>query len=191
MSRALASLGLVAVLGACGGEGRKGDDGVWSAERKSDDKHDLRETQVLNQMNQGPEAPAMFGVRHDLELRKDRGGITTCSCLAVYAGQPGDGRFAWQSEVPASRNDALVVAISGRDVACDAIPEATRRRPSISAVDDIEGNVYVEIEELPQGRPLALGAIVPKPKGNGHLYVRPKNKWSVYGRSASGPCRIQ
>ncbi len=49
-----------------------------------------------------------------------------------------------------------------------------------------------EIEDLPEGRPLALGAIVPKPGARGSLYIVPRDKkvrWVPQGNDKR--CRVK
>lgn len=186
-----ALLAAAALSVGCAGADDHKTDGVWTQGPSADSSgHALRETEALRELSGGGDTPSLFGVRHDLELRRERGGLTSCGCVVAHVGEPGDGRFSWHGEVPGPRSDALVIAISSQDVPCDAQPDGTKRRASISAVDEADGNVYVEIEDLPAGRPVALGAIIPKPHTTGHVYLRPKNRKTMYGRGGAGGCRL-
>lgn len=178
---------------ACGGS-RRGADAAWTAEHEQEARP-LRETEVLGTLGAQAESPeqeqAMVGVRPDLMIAKEVERTEQCSCLAVEVGMPGSSKFAWQNGPPKIFPDTLAIAISAKGLACPGGPPEEARRPSISAVDRFEGDVLVEIEELPPGRPLASGAIIPKPDANGSIYVRPKNSKVSYGRSASGGGRCK
>jgi hypothetical protein len=117
-----------------------------------------------------------FGVRHDLSMRPGTPRTLACGCLAAEVGMPGKQAFLWDGQVPTVGPDAVIVAISAHGVECPAEPDESKRRASISAVDRDGDDVVIEIEELPEGRPLALGAVIPKPGAGGAVYLQPKNK---------------
>src|SRR5262249_31370986 len=128
------------------------------------------------------------GVRHDLSMKPGAPRTPACGCVAVEVGMPGKQAFLWGGEVPTIGSDAVVVAISARGVDCPAEPDESKRRASISAVDHEGDDVIVEIEDLPEGRPLALGAIIPKPGPGGGLYLKAKDKsvrWVPPGKRCS------
>ena len=101
-------------------------------------------------------------------LANGAGKTERCSCLAVEVGMPGDALFFWQGDQPRIGGDATVVAIGAQGVACaGGNPNEERRRPSISAIDLENADVVIEVEDLPDGRPLASGAIVPRPGAGG------------------------
>ena len=51
--------------------------------------------------------------------------------------------------------------------------------------------MIVEVEDLPQGRPLASGAVIPKPGPNGSVYVKPRDAKVIYAKGApGGRCKV-
>jgi len=195
LARAVFALtALAALAGAgCGGDQKMAAEANWSPEPPESERS-LRETDALDGEEAGPQAlntkpaaaRALVGVRPDLGLASGTGGAT-CACLAVVVGSPSDPVFQWQAGAPKTGADALAIAVSARGVACPGgDPDDTRRRPSISAVD-VEGNdVVIEIEELPDGAPLASGALIPLPGPGGSVFVRGRDKSVVYARPSSG-----
>jgi hypothetical protein len=154
----------------------------------------LRDTETLNAppetTDKGP--LAVLGVRHDLMLSPTPH-EARCSCLSVEVGRPGDPSFFWSGGAPEVNPDALVLAIGARGIACaGGDPDDRRRRPSISAVEREGEDIFVEIEDLPEGRPLASGAVIPRPGPKGAIYVHPRRNTSVYARSPNSPrCRVR
>lgn len=187
-----------ALLGAsalgCGGDQEWRSDMSWqgqdgpmaTAEPTSRDAH------ILPPSGDAQTTPlTWFGVRHDLTMATSAPRSAVCSCLAAEVGMPGKQAFVWDGSVPTIGSDALVVAVSARGVACAAVPDETKRRASISAVDRDGADVIVEIEELPEGRPLALGAIIPKPDPGGSVYVRGRSPKIPYAQAMQGQkCRV-
>jgi hypothetical protein len=185
-------LGLALV--SCGGA-QRGEDSDWSPEPQHRQKR-LRVTetiggpQPLDTFDRGP--AALLGVRHDLMLSPTPH-EARCSCLSVEVGRPDDPRFFWAGGAPEVASDAIVLAVGARGIACPGgDPDDRRRRPSISAVDQDGEDVTVEIEDLPEGRPLASGAIIPRPGARGAIYVRPRRGNLVYGRNPGvARCRVR
>jgi hypothetical protein len=191
---ALASFLFPAAFAAGCQDAKSAVEADWSSELP-DEGHRLRETEALNAPATEPDAgsfAAWLGVRHDVSLAPGTPHAPRCSCLAVEVGHAGDPTFAWQGDAP-STDDALVLAIGARGVACPGgPPNDADRRASISAVDLDGKDVVIEIEDLPPGRPLALGAVIPRPVAGGGVFVRPKDSRVVYGRSSQGGrCRVQ
>jgi hypothetical protein len=195
MPRLLAPL-LIALFGAgaCGGASRSAD-AQWSEESFDQPQHKFRDTEVLNPTPLEPMSrgrSALVGVRHDLMLSNKAPKATRCSCLAVEVGRPRDPKFYWQGDLQDVAPDSLVIALDARGVDCPGGPPDVHRRPSISAVDMENNDILVEVEDLPEGRPIASGAILPKPGPGGSIYVRPKNRNVIYGRSQGGyRCRVR
>ena len=180
---------------ACGGSKRREVDDVWSDERR-EETHPLRETEELNAQPAEADAgnpSAMLGVRHDLMIAPAAKHEAKCSCLAVEAGDPSDPSLQWQNGAPEVGANAMVVAVSAHGVACEGgASDESKRRPSISAVDHDGADVIIVIEELPEGRPIASGAIIPRPAAGGGLFVRPRKPKLPYAKPASGQryCKV-
>jgi hypothetical protein len=191
---ALAPFALVALFltPACSGA-QKATDPSWSDE-KQEQNRPLRETEEMN----GPQAitsmasqPGVLGVRHDLML-SEGAHPARCNCLAVEVGPATDPRFFWTAGAPTVGEGAVTVALGARGVACAGGEAEDKRRPSISAVDMIGDDVIVEVEDLPEGRPLASGAVIPKPGPNGSIYVRPRKANMIYAKGApGGRCKVR
>ena len=124
-----------------------------------------------------PEAPIQtdyFGIARGLTLAPGR--PAACSCIAAAVGMPADPAFRWRSEPPKVASDGMVIAISTEGIACDKQGPG----PSIRGVDRSGEDVIVVIEDFKDGRPSALGAIIPNPGANGAVYVKASGK-TVYG----------
>jgi hypothetical protein len=177
---------------ACGGA-QHGEDSDWSAEPQQKHRR-LRVTESLGAPvpldDRGP--AALLGVRHDLML-SNAPHEARCNCLSVEVGRPDDPRFFWAGGAPDISADALVFAVGARGIPCPGgDPDDRRRRPSISAVDQDGEDIIVEIEDLPEGRPLASGAIIPRAGSRGSIYVRPRRGNMVYGRNPGvARCRVR
>lgn len=178
---------------ACG-PSKPASDADWSPDPQPRDKK-YRETEALQAAQIDPIAGrrAPLGVRHDLMLSNGPH-ETRCNCLAVEVGPGHDAKkFFWLGSPADTGGDSMAVAIGARGVQCaGGDPDERRRRPSISAVDVHNDDVILEIEDLPEGRPLASGAIIPKPGPNGAVYVRPRKGNGIYGvnRGPNGRCRV-
>jgi hypothetical protein len=183
-------VGLASV--ACGGSQRAVDQD-WTPEPERVHKR-LREAETLNAPPPVEESrqSALLGVRHDLML-SNAPHEARCACLSVEVGRADDARFFWTGGAPDVGPDALALAIGARGVTCPGgDPDDRRRRPSISAVDTEGDDIVVEVEDLPDGRPLASGAIIPRPGSKGSIYVRPKKGSGVYGRNPGvARCRVR
>ncbi len=154
-------LGLASL--ACGGA-QRADDSDWTPEVQQKPRH-LREAESINApqpLDPNEKAPtAVIGVRHDLML-SNAPHEARCACLSVEIGRADDPGFFWAGGAPTVGPDSLAVALGARGIACPGgDPDDRRRRPSISAVDVEGDDIVVEVEDLPQGRPLASGAIIP------------------------------
>ncbi|MFO0568473.1 MAG: hypothetical protein U0263_22620 [Polyangiaceae bacterium] len=149
--------------------------------KKSEEFEDEPPVQGQDQADQLPNEYALLGARHDLSLAADKRSAV-CSCLAVALGSPGDAAFKWEGPAPAiDAETQLVIALTSEGVACDkAKPDqlgASYWGYKLSGDD-----VIVTIENAKNGRPVTAGAIIPKPVGNGQVYVRPASKAVPYGR---------
>lgn len=187
-------LAITALVPACGSSDRGGDN-AWSTE--SQEKYrPLRQTEALNgptRAEQSAAQTAFLGVRHDLMLTA-AAHPAKCNCLAVEVGPSTSPSFFWTGGNPPDiGSDAWAIAVSANGVDClGGDPNGAKRRPSISAVDTENDDVLVEIEDLPEGRPLASGAIIPRPGPKGSVYVRPQNARVIYAKGAfAGRCKVR
>lgn len=134
--------------------------------------------------------PALLGARHDLHLKA---GAATCSCLSVGLGGPADAAFAWDGPAPSiDPQTQLVIAVNSEGVACTGAP-ADSLGASYWGYRQSGDDVIVIVENARFGRPLTAGAIIPKPIGNGQVYVRNASKGVPYGRplnTADKLCKI-
>jgi hypothetical protein len=138
-----------------------------------------------------PAEVALLGARHDLHLKDSKSPV--CSCLAVALGGPADAAFAWDGAVPAIDPETqLVIAVSSEGVACTGAPTDSLGA-SYWGYRQSGDDVIVTVENARFGRPLTGGAIIPKPVGNGQVYVRAAGKGVPYGRPLNAGdklCRI-
>lgn len=192
---ALAPATLVALFfaSACSGV-EKATDPHWSNEPQ-EENHPLRETEELTPPQTSAAALAaqsgLLGVRHDL-LLAEGAHPARCNCLAVEVGPAADPRFFWTAGAPTTGPGAVAIALGAHGVTCAGGDADERRRPSISAVDQIGDDVIVEVEDLPEGRPLAAGAMIPAPGPRGAVYVRPRNAQVIYAKGApDGRCKVR
>jgi hypothetical protein len=178
-------------LAGCGGS-QHGSDSDWSVEPETKTRR-VRDAETLSVppelIDKGPKA--LVGVRHDLMLSAGPH-EARCSCLSVEVGKPSDPQFFWAGGAPDVPFDALTIAVGARGIPCPGgDPDDRRRRPSISAVEQDGESVFVEIEDLSDGRPLASGAIIPQPGPKGGVFVYPRKGTSVYARGPGGRCRVR
>ncbi len=180
-------------LASCGSD-QKSVDAHWTI-GPEEEPPPARSSRELGPAVQSPEAkapPGLLGVRHDLMLSKQASKAAACACLAVHIGSANDPAFFWTGGAPETGPRALAIAIGSRGVACPGDPrDEASRQPSISAIDQENENVIIEVEELPDGPPQASGAIIPAPGPGGSIYIRPRNAKVVYARSAEGRCRVR
>ncbi len=124
---------------------------------------------------------ALLGARHDVMLAPDKK-TPVCSCLAVALGAPGDPSFKWQGPAPTIDPETqLVVAVSSEGITCaGAKPDSLGA--SYWGYKQSGDDVVITVENAKSGRPLTGGAIIPKPVGNGQVYLQPASKAVPYGR---------
>jgi len=178
---------------ACSGS-QRASDADWTPEPQPKDKR-LRETEALNAAQIDPidnRQRVQLGVRHDLMLSPTPH-EPRCNCLAVEVGSARESKFFWIGSPADTGTEALAVAVGSRGVPCSGgDPDERRRRPSISAVDRDGEDVILEVEDLPEGRPLASGAIIPKPGLKGAIYIRPHRNNRIYAREpGAARCKVR
>jgi len=170
-------------------------DSTWTNDEK-EEARPIRDVETVGDApaltdTSGGSDKAPLGVRHDVALAPGKR-EARCSCLAVEVGNATERKFQWAAGPPPVGSSAMVIAVSAHGVACPGgDPDETKRRGSISAVDREGADVLIEIEEVPEGRPIASGAIIPRPGAGGGVYVRPKNARLPYARpQAGGRCKV-
>jgi len=136
----------------------------------------------------GPGRP-LLGARHDLSLVAERA-TAKCNCLDVGLGAANAETFRWQSSPPSIDPETqLVVAVSTADSHCTA-SKAAKKKPSLGASYwgyRIVGNdVVVYVESAHRGRPVTAGGIIPKPVGDGQVWLSPASKQLPFGRPLEG-----
>lgn len=165
-------------------------DGSENPERRSDS---------LSPITAAPMTPPTEKrVRHDVMMAKNAPHEANCSCLSIAVAQaPTDARLMWIDAPPKLEADVAVVVMSDKGIACPGLPENATERPSISGVERDGPDVVIVVENLPQGRPIASGAVIPKPGPGGFVYVKPKGPKVLYGRplpgaaSNAGRCKVR
>lgn len=142
--------------------------------------------------------PTEMRVRHDLMLAKEAPHNANCSCLSILvADGPTDSRLMWIDAPPKLETDVAVVAMSSKGIACPGQPADATERPSISGVVRDGADVVIVVENLAAGKPVASGAVIPKPGPGGSVYVKPKGPKVLYGRpmpgavSSGGRCKVR
>lgn len=133
----------------------------------------------------------LLGARHDLRLEAGKG-VASCRCLSVALGGVQEAGMAWSSSPP--RIDAttqLTIALSSEGQPCQDEPKQSLGA-SYWGYRISGDNVIVLVEAARDGRPLTNGAIIPKPVGQGQVFVAPASKRSPYGRAldGEGQCKL-
>lgn len=132
----------------------------------------------------------LLGARHDLNYTGPK--RPSCQCLAVSLNdKPNDSAFQWELEVPRLEPATQwVIALSSNDVSCNGAPQGTLGASYQGY--GIDGNdVIVYVEALGEGRPMTNGAVIPRPREGGSVFVEPAG--SVYGKPLEGKgkrCKI-
>ncbi len=165
-------LGVVALTLGCAAQNDFREDADWTKD-KPQEGGKWREVESLFDATESQgERPdqSLRGVRLDLTVAANQTPDKRCSCLDVVVGRPQDPKFRWAGMRPSISHKNIVVALSTEGSQCLGV--GPNRRPSIQAVDTEGRDVIVVVEELPANRPQALGAIVPKPRPGGSIFVR-------------------
>jgi hypothetical protein len=131
-------------------------------------------------------------------MAKDAPHEANCSCLSIVVAQaPTDTRLMWIDAPPKLESDVAIVAMSNKGIACPGLSADANDRPSIAGVEKDGADVVIVVEHLPPGRPVASGAVIPKPGPGGSVYVKPKGPKVLYGRplpgtaTKAGRCKVR
>ena len=136
--------------------------------------------------NPSPQAnlaePTLLGARHDMSLVAEHASAA-CACLKVAIGSASSAAFRWQGAVPHLNDDTqLAIALSSEGVPCGKEPKGSSGASYWGY--RIAGNdVVVFVEGARSGPPRTNAAIIPKPLGDGQVYLAPAKRKLPYGRS--------
>jgi hypothetical protein len=127
----------------------------------------------------------LLGARQDMSLVIEHANAA-CACLKVAIGSAPSAAFQWQGPVPSLNNDTqLALALSSESMACKDEPKGSSGASYWGY--RISGNdVVVFVEGARAGRPRTGAAIIPKPVGDGQVYLAPAKSKMPYGRSLDG-----
>ncbi|MEO8182283.1 MAG: hypothetical protein ABI895_25890 [Deltaproteobacteria bacterium] len=132
------------------------------------------------------EAYALLGARHDVSHAGAK--TASCQCLAVaLSDHADDASFQWELATPRLEpSTQYVLAFTSSGVSCDAPPAGTLGASYQGYA--VEGNdVVVSVEALGEGRPMTSGAIIPRPLGNGSVFIEPAG--AIYGKPLEGKAK--
>ncbi len=129
-------------------------------------------------------ADAMLGARAGLRLVKPAS--ATCQCLGVLVGPPTDPGFTWEGSSPKTNPATqLVIGLSSEGLSCPAATSDSLGA-SYRGYEIVGNDLVVQVETARLGRPIAQGAVIPKPPEGGRISVRSSDGKSPYGKSADG-----
>jgi hypothetical protein len=128
---------------------------------------------------------ALLGARHDMSLVVQHANAA-CACVKVALGSAQSAAFAWQGPAPHLNDDIqLAFAMTSESMACNDEPKGSSGASYWGY--RISGNdVIVFVEGVRSGRPRTSAAIIPKPFGNGKVFVAPATSKQPYGRALDG-----
>jgi hypothetical protein len=130
-----------------------------------------------------PDRP-LLGARRDLSLVPAQV-PGQCSCLRVALGPANLGAFRWKGPVPKVDDQRqLVVALSSEGAGCQN-PKGSLGA-SYWGYRRVGNDIVVYVENAVAAHPLAQGAIIPKPLGNGQVYVAPVSAKLPFGKATNG-----
>ncbi len=162
------------------------------AEEGPEDAHDFDKPITAKELTPAAPAPtpkfndvALLGARHDLSLVSEHANAA-CGCVKVAIGTASSAAFQWQNGSPHLNDDSeLAFAMTGETMACSGEPKGASGASYWGY--RISGNdVIVFLEGAREGVPRASAAIIPKPVGDGLVYVAPAKPKFPYGRSLDG-----
>jgi len=94
--------------------------------------------------------------------------------------------FAWDGPAPFTNPETqLVIALSSEGLPCPSAASDSLGA-SYREYELIGDDVTVEVEMGRLGRPIAQGAVLPKPPPGGRVMVRSTDRASPYGQSMDG-----
>lgn len=131
-----------------------------------------------------PGGKPLLGARRDLTLATDHA-ESSCACLKVALGAETLPAFRWQSGAPKlDAETQLVVGLSSEGAGCPAPKNA--EGASYWGYRWSGNDVVVYVENAVKGRPVAVGAVIPKPVAEGQVFIAPRDTKVPYGRGRDG-----
>ncbi|MGE5787752.1 MAG: hypothetical protein ACM3ZE_24375 [Myxococcales bacterium] len=136
-----------------------------------------------------PSAPsgareAMLGARAGLHLKSSAEPV--CRCLRVAVGNPKEAVFVWDGPAPLTNPETqFAIALSSEGLPCPSAASDSLGA-SYRGYELFGSDVVVEVETARLGRPIAQGAVLPKPPPGGRVMVRSTDRASPYGQSVDG-----
>ncbi len=127
----------------------------------------------------------LLGARRDMSLVSEHASVA-CACVKVGLGSAQSAAFQWQGPAPRLNDDIqLAFAMTSENIACNNEPKGASGASYWGY--RISGNdVIVFLEGVRAGRPRTTSAIIPKPVGDGRVYVAPATSRQPYGRPLLG-----
>lgn len=145
---------------------------------------------VAHALNTGPGGgKTLLGARRDLTLAAGEGG-SPCTCVKVALGAANSSAFKWKGTAPAvDPEKQLVIALTSEGGGCPD-PKGGKGA-SYWGYSRSGDNIIVYVETAIKDRPVASGAVIPKPFGAGEVFMAPKGG-APYGKpvAGKGSCKI-
>jgi hypothetical protein len=140
-----------------------------------------------------PEERPLLGARQNLALATEQA-TTQCNCLDVGLGSADSAAFRWQGEPPrVDPQTQLVLAIASAPKRCVGPGREHALGASYWGYRITGNDVVVLVEAHRRGRPQTTGAVIPKPVGDGQVWVAPASRKLPFGRGPGGKeprCRL-
>jgi hypothetical protein len=167
-----------------------GADADLEAEVQTERSTDPSASGTVTHSLTGPSgARTLLGARRDLTLAPGEG-APACTCVKVALGAPTSSAFKWKAAPPAIDPERqLVIALTSEGAGCPD-PKGGKGA-SYWGYGRSGDNIIVYVETAIKDRPVASGAIIPKPFGSGEVFLAPKGG-APYGKPASGKgtCKV-
>jgi hypothetical protein len=167
-----------------------GADADLEAQAKTDGSTEPNPPDAVAHALAGPGAGrTLLGARRDLTLAPGEG-ASACTCVKVALGAPTSSSFKWKAAPPAIDPERqLVIALTSEGAGCPD-PKGGKGA-SYWGYGRSGDNIIVYVETAIKNRPVAGGAVIPKPFGSGEVFLAPKGG-APYGKPAAGKgsCKI-
>lgn len=142
------------------------------------------EAETASAPSGSPAREAMLGARAGMHLKSSAEPV--CRCLRVAVGNPKEAVFVWDGPAPLINPETqFVIALSSEGLPCPSAASDSLGA-SYRGYELVGSDVVVEVETARLGRPIAQGAVLPKPPPGGRVMVRSTDRASPYGQSVDG-----